>query len=230
MSALAHVFEAAGLSTVGISLVRGQAERSRPPRMLHCDFPLGRPLGRPRDAVFQHRVLEAAFGLLGRDDVPVLVDFGESIIDEADQPLACALPPRHHPSLHPAVDEALGLRAAYERQRASSGTTNVRRMGGPDLVPDLIACFVAIVDGAAWDDVGLEPAELGQAALDIRAYYEEAALALVEHIPAARRAESWFYRSTAAGALLRRAQPIIRTADAPRAAWFPLVPTGQPGP
>lgn len=228
MSALAHVLEAAGLSTVGISLVRGQAERSRPPRMLHCDFPLGRPLGRPRDPVFQHRVLEAAFGLLARDDVPVLVDFEESIVDEADQPLACALPPRHDPSLHPAVDEALGLRVAYERQWASSGTTNVRRMGGPDRIPDLIASFVSIVDGAAWDAVGLEPGQLGQAALDIRAYYEEAALALVDHVPAARQAESWFYRSTATGALLRRAQQIIRAADAPRAAWFALVPTGQP--
>jgi hypothetical protein len=198
--------------------------------MLHCDFPLGRPLGRPRDPEFQHRVLHAAFGLLGRDDVPVLVDFGESITDEADQPLACALPPRHDPALHPAVDEALGLRAAYERQLASSGATNVKRMGGPDRVPELVASFVAIVDGAAWDGVGLEPAQLGQAALDIRAYYEEAALALVEHVPAARQAESWFYRSTATGAVLRRAQPIIRSADAPRAAWFPLVPTGQAPP
>jgi hypothetical protein len=103
-------------------------------------------------------------------------------------------------------------------------------MGGPDRIPDLVASFVAIVDGAAWDGVGLEPAQLGQAALDIRAYYEEAALALVEHVPAARQAESWFYRSTATGAVLRRAQPIIRSADAPRAAWFPLVPTGQPPP
>jgi hypothetical protein len=198
--------------------------------MLHCDFPLGRPLGRPRDPAFQHRVLDAAFGLLRRDDVPVLVDFEESITDEADQPLACALPPRHDPSLHPAVDEALGLRAAYERQRASSGTTNVRRMGGPDRIPDLIASFVAIGDGAAWDAVGLEPAQLGQAALDIRAYYEEAAVALVDHVPAARQAESWFYRTTATGAVLRRAQQIIRAAEAPRAAWFPLVPTGQPPP
>ena len=224
------MFEAAGLSTVGISLVRGQAERSRPPRMLHCDFPLGRPLGRPRDPVFQHGVLAAAFGLLARDDVPVLVDFEESIVDEADQPLACVLPLRHDPSLQPAVGEGLGLRAAYERHYLASGQTNVKRFGGPDRVPELIASFVAIVDGAAWDDVGLDPAELGQAALDIRAYYEEAALALVEHVPAARQAESWFYRSTIAGSVLRNAQAIIRAADAPRAAWFALVPTGQPPP
>jgi len=70
-------------------------------------------------------------------------------------------------------------------------------MGGPDRIPSLIASFVAIGDGAAWDAVGLEPDQLAQSALDIRAYYEEAALALTDHVPAARQAESWFYRSTA---------------------------------
>ncbi len=178
MSALAHVFESAGLATVGISCVRGQAERARPPRMLHCDFPLGRPLGRPGDAAFQHRVLAAAFALLPRTDVPVLVDFDEVISDEADEPLACPLPPRHDPALHPAVDEALGLRAAYERRRAMSGATNVVRLGGPDRIADLIDAFVRITDGASWDAVGLDAVQLGQAALDIRAYYEEAALGI----------------------------------------------------
>lgn len=227
MSALAHVFEGAGLATVGISLVRGQAERSRPPRMLHCEFPLGRPLGRPGDAPFQHHVLAAAFALLPRTDVPVLVDYHETITDDADQPLACTIPPRHDPTLHAAVDEAIGLRPAYDRHRGDSGITNVVRLGGPDRVAELIGVFVRIVDGEAWDAVGLEAAQLGQAGLDIRAYYEEAAIALADHVPAARQAESWFYRETATGALLRRARDIIRAADAPRPAWFPLVPTGQ---
>ena len=72
------------------------------------------------------------------------------------------------------------------------------------------------------------PAQFGQAALDIRAYYEEAALALAGHVPAARQAESWFYRATATGGLLREAQRLLRDAEAPRPAWFPLVPVGQP--
>lgn len=228
MSALAHVFEAAGLATVGISIMRGQAERARPPRMLHCEFPLGRPLGRPGDAPFQHRVLSAAFALLPRVDVPVLVDFDEVITDEADAPLACTLPPHHDPTLHAAVDEASGLRPAYERQRATTGATNVARRGGPDHIVGLIEEFVRIVDGVAWTALELEPAQIGQAALDIRAYYEEAALALAGHVPAARQAESWFYRQTATGLLLRQAQAVLRAADAPRPAWFPLVPTGQP--
>ena len=46
---LSHVFEKAGLATVGISLVRGQAETVKPPRILNVNFPLGRPLGKPDD-------------------------------------------------------------------------------------------------------------------------------------------------------------------------------------
>ena len=227
MSALANVLEAEGLATVGVSLVRGQAVSGRAPRMLHCEFPLGRPLGRPGDAPFQHRVLAAAFALLARDDVPLLVDFPDRIDDEADAPLACMLPPHHDPSQHPAAAEVLGLRAAYERTSAATGRTNVRRSGGADRVADLVMAFVRVGDGAALDDVGIEPQTLGGAALDIRAYYEEAALSLVDHVPAARRAESWFYRQTLAGTALRRAQAALAAAGVSRGIWFSFVPTGQ---
>ncbi len=196
--------------------------------MLHCDFPLGRPLGRPNEPAFQHRVLAAALGLVQRVDVPVLVDFDVVIEDEADTPLSCSLPPRHNPALHPAVDEALGLRPAYDRRFAETGKTNVGRLGGPERVPELVALFVRVVEGAAWDSFDLTPAQIGQAALDIRAFFEEAAVALAGHVPAARQAESWFYRSTATGLVLRQAQAALRSADAPRPCWFPVVPNGQP--
>jgi hypothetical protein len=228
VSALANVIEAAGIATVGLGLVRAQAERGRPPRMLHCDFPLGRPLGRPHDPAFQHRVLAAAFELLPRRDVPVLADFPESIDDEADTPLSCAIPPRNDPSLHPAVDEVLALRPAYERSRSTTGRTNVERGGGAERVAELVAAFVRIADGATATDAGIEPRALGRAALDVRSYYEEAALGLVPHVPAARRAESWFYRHTQAGETLRRAQAALRASGASRGEWFALVPTGQP--
>lgn len=227
MSALAHVLEAGGLSTVAIGLVRGQAERGRAPRMLLCDFPLGRPLGRPADPAFQHEVLAAAFDLLPRTDVPVLVEFPERVDEASDRPLTCALPPRHDPALHPAVDEAVGLRPAYERTRASTGRTGVVRLGGPDRVPELVAAFVRIAEGAGPDTAGLAPAELGGAAMDVRAYYEEAALALADHVPDARRAEAWFYGTTLAGRALHGARAALREAGEPRGTWFALVPTGH---
>ena len=108
MCVLAHIIEAAGIATIGLSLVRGQAENVKAPRFLHCEFPLGRPLGKPDDAEFQIDVLRKAFALLERTDVPVLVDHPDVIDDEAEQAASCALPPRLDPDMHPAVDEALG--------------------------------------------------------------------------------------------------------------------------
>ncbi len=126
MSTLAHVFEAAGIATIALGSVRKQIESTAPPRGLWCDFPLGRPLGKPGDAEFQHRVLDAAFALLDAEG-PVFAEFDEAISDDGEEMLACPLPPRHDPDAHPAVDEARGLRAAYDRGLATSARTLRRR-------------------------------------------------------------------------------------------------------
>jgi hypothetical protein len=196
--------------------------------MLYAEFPLGRPLGRPNDAPFQTEVLLAALALVHRTDVPVLVDYPDVIDDESDLPLSCTIPLADAAGLHPAVAEAMGLRVAYERHRAATQRTFVSRLGGPERVPELIEVLVRVADGVPLDECGLPATQLGAAALDVRAYYEEAALALVDHVPGARRAESWFYTATETGAVLRRARAAIRAADGPRQAWFPMVPTGQP--
>jgi hypothetical protein len=229
VSALAHVFEQVGLATVGLSSVRGQAERSRSPRMLHCNFPLGRPLGKPHHADYQHRVIAAAFALLPRTDVPVLVDFPDTITDEADVPLACTLPPRSDTTLPPALDEFLGLRPAWNRRLATNGgRSGVTRFGGPDELPAVIRNLVRVAAGEPWDQCGLTVGDFGRASADIRAYYEEVALELAGHTPAARQSESWLYRFTEMGLLLRRAQGVLKAAKAPRDTWFRLVPTAQP--
>jgi hypothetical protein len=225
---VAHVLEQSGIATVGIASIRAQAVAARPPRMLYAEFPLGRPLGKPNDPAFQRQVLDAAFALLPRTDVPVLADFPVVIEDESDQPLACAIPLAHDPSLHPGIAEALGLRAAYERNLAATGRTFVSRLGNADRVRELIEVLIRVADGAPLDECGLPPPQLGAAALDVRAYYEEAAMALAGYVPAARQAESWLYTSTETGKVLRRARAAIRAADGPRQAWFPMVPVGQP--
>ena len=79
---LAHVFEAAGIATVVLSSVREMAVKTAPPRALHCEFPLGRPLGRPGDPGFQHDVLARAFALLDAPIGPVLVD--HPVVIESD--------------------------------------------------------------------------------------------------------------------------------------------------
>ena len=63
--------------TTGISLVRENTASMQPPRALWVSFPLGRPLGKPRDSVFQHRVIKAALDLLNRSNGPLLEDYPE---------------------------------------------------------------------------------------------------------------------------------------------------------
>lgn len=173
-------------------------------------------------------MLLAALGLLDRPSGPVLEDFPEVIADEADEPLACALPPRHDPAVPPAVDEVEGLRPAYERQRAASGRTIVGRTVDAGGVASAVEAFCRIADGTHYQEGGL-PGPANEVVLDIRAYYEEAALALADHVPGARAAESWFYRTTETGAVLRRAQQAMQAAGAPGALWFYLVPMSQQG-
>jgi hypothetical protein len=68
--------EAEGIPTVSISLLKGVAERVRPPRTLWVPFPMGYPLGEPGRPEIQERVLLAALDLLARhSSEPILEDY-----------------------------------------------------------------------------------------------------------------------------------------------------------
>lgn len=228
---LGHLFEAEGLATVVLGSNAEITARARPPRSLVCNFPLGRPLGRPNDPAFQRRVLEAALGLLARPEGPVLETFPETIEDEADTPVACVLPPRYDPSVPPAKDEAGALRPAWERAKAGNGTTHVGRRVDADGVPGAVEKFIEITNGTRWDSVFSDADDLLQTAMDIRIYYEEAALALVDHVPAARSTEAWFYQRTETGQLLRNVVRILRDTgqeqDLDMLALYYIVPLSQ---
>ena len=167
-----------------------------------------------------------ALALLERPAGPVLEDFPEQISDESDAPLTCAIPPRYDPDLPAAVDEARGLRAAYERQRARSGRTNVGNAIDADGIPDAIEAILKLAEGTPLAEAGL-PGHPHRIALDLRAYYEEAALALSPHVPGARQAETWFYDQTETGRALRQAQATLREAGAPESEWRFLLPKTQ---
>lgn len=168
-------------------------------------------------------MLDAAFALLDRESGPVLEDYPETVEDETDSPLECPLPPRLHENLPAAVDEALALRPAYNRQLAATGRTVVGKVVGPDKVADVVGVFARVAAGEGWDElsaVGV-PRLVAQ---DVRGYYEEAAMALADHVPGAHAAEAWFFTKTAAGGAIREAQKRMREGGAPQPDWFFLVP------
>ncbi|MEE9414704.1 MAG: hypothetical protein V3V01_05415 [Acidimicrobiales bacterium] len=223
MSTLAHVFEEAGLATVVLASMRDVAERMAPPRALFGDFPLGRPLGHPLDIDFQRGVLDQAFATLTATSGPVLVDHPVVIVAD-EQPLACVLPARFDPDVAPAVDEARGLRKAYNRSFEKRGTS-VGRSFDADGVPDALAAFVAIAKGADWTEAGIPGKNSIAAAHDIRSYYEEAALELVEGSPpGGRQAEAWYFERTEAGKTMLAARKAMSDQGAPFPFWFYMAP------
>ncbi len=217
---LAHILEAHGIATVALIPIQRLAERMRPPRVLCCEFPLGRPLGRPGDAHYQHEVIARAFGLLAAPEGPVLASHPDRIV-RGLVALPCPLPARIDLEVPAAVDEVRALRGAYDQYRSTHGRSSVGRVVTPDHIEELAAMFDAIAGGVPWREAGL-PAHPIVCALELRTYYEEAALALTGVVPEPGAAESWFYGATATGGAITAARDAMRAADAPFGVWYYL--------
>jgi hypothetical protein len=221
VSTLAHVLETEGLATVSLGIVEGQLRSTAPPRGLFVDFPLGRPLGRPADQAFQHRVLDHAFSLLQATG-PVIETFEEAIGDDG-QVLACSIPPVDEPGVHPAVAEARGLRAAYNRTVArTEGRVGAHRVVSADDIPAAIESFARVAEGTPWKEAGI-PGIPARVAQDIRGYYEAAAMALSDHTPGAFEATRWFLRETQAGATIIAAREQMKADGVKQPIWQFLV-------
>lgn len=224
MSTLAHVFEAAGIATVVLAATQSVVERMKPPRALFCEFPLGRPLGKPADADFQHDVIARAFALLEAPTGPVL-ETHPDVLAADETPLTCSLPPRFDPSLPAAVDEANGLRKAFDRAFERRGVTSVGRSVTADGVPAALQILDDIANGASWKDAGIPGGNTTAVCHDIRTYYEEAALELVDGPPPqGRAAEAWYFESTEAGRTVMAARAVIKEQGAPHPVWFYMAP------
>jgi hypothetical protein len=224
---LAHVFEAAGIATIVLSSIREMTVKVAPPRALHCEFPLGRPLGHPDNPTFQHDVLARAFALLQETSGPVLVDH-PVVIETISEQVACTLPPRYDATLPPAVDEARGLRHAYDRSVARRGVTSVGRAVDANGIADAVAVLVAIADGADWTTSGIPGGNTTAMCHDIRTYYEEAALELVDGPPPGPRGlEDWFFEQTHTGRVVLDARRKIRDSGAKTPVWFYMTPASR---
>jgi hypothetical protein len=155
-------------------------------------------------------VLAAAFRLLEEPAGPVIHDYPDVIEQDLKVGAACVLPPLEASGEHRAVAEARGLIPAYNRNRARSGRTNVGQVTNRDGIPALVGRFVVLSETASCSAAGLSPDDLIPAANDVRAFYEEASAALVDHVPEAGQTDVWFFHQTVSGKVLRDAWRRLR--------------------
>lgn len=70
MGLVQRAIEAAGIPTIGVSIVRSYSEEVRPPRTVFLRWPYGHPFGEPGNAPQQRAVLRAALKALVEIDAP----------------------------------------------------------------------------------------------------------------------------------------------------------------
>lgn len=206
MGALAHVFEAAGLPTTQISLIRPHTERMRPPRALWVPFILGRPLGQPGDPDFQKRVLRSALRLFDAKTGPVLVDHPEDAVGAVDLTgMSCPVswaPLEHDGALVDRLrDEIAGLRTWYDLSLETSGRTAFGASGAD--IDSVAGAIAALADAEMIDTTDGRP--IGEQARllaeDLKAFITEAAAAQPGDMsPFAIKA--WFWEHTVAAEAL----------------------------
>lgn len=141
MSGLAHVFEAAGIPTTLISLIREHTEKMRPPRALWVPFELGRPFGQPGAVALQTRVLEQALRLLEAPAGPVFEDYPDEALPAPIEESGWSCPVQLRPAaasvgagqelINAVRQEVALLEPWYLRACAVRGRTTVGASGLP---------------------------------------------------------------------------------------------------
>ena len=117
-----------------------------PPRALYCEFPLGRPLGRPDDPALQRDVLDRALALVEASEA--VLETYPLTIESDETPLACSnpaslrCPPCPPPSTRPRDSEP-----PYERSLQARRVTEVGRAIGADQVTDALGRSASVGAG-----------------------------------------------------------------------------------
>jgi hypothetical protein len=171
---------------------------------------LGRPLGEPGDPAFQLRIVRSALGLLERTDGPVILeDFPDDPpgwTDATDWVAPAAV------ASDGFATELAAMLPLWQAAQVRFGRTSVGLSFQP---PEAWPTFAAIVlEGGLPVVPALETAALAVRFLcdDIKALYGEAAQA-VGPAPSARQVDTWFWRQTAAGVLLRALRSVAMASE-----------------
>jgi len=210
VSGLAHYFEAEGLATVIVALVREHIVSMRPPRALWVPFELGRPFGPPGNSSLQRRVLNEALALFDQDCAdPLLRDFSETVFDaeeDADWRYPGTL---DNASLRAEVAAVLPV---WQRARERIGRSS---FGISGLTP---TSAVEFIERYHSPEPMPNPKGMGRVSRarfaidDIKAFYFEAAMAEGGH-PSTRQLHDWFWGHTLAGACIREFQEMGRVSE-----------------
>lgn len=191
---------------MALSLVPQQAKKISPPRVLSLPFVLGRPLGSPKDASFQHRVLDAALGLLTQTDSPIFLEFTEEVPRGAQTsedwicPISFSKEEAKEEDLPASIKKEMSLlRPWFERRKASLGRTS---FGIADLNPEDLAPFIHEFFAGVRDS-NHDSLRLKLATDDLNAFYLEAALQQPGWTEIGA-IEDWYWNETAAGELVRK--------------------------
>ena len=218
---LARAIEEQGVPTTSIVLIKEHAERVKPPRALFVPFPFGFALGRPDDALFQHKVVRAALDLFNEPSGPVLAEFPEDGEGPA-QLLQASAARKPAPAVElptDPADELTAIRGYYERWTEDhDGRTGVGLSGVPQRQwRGLFKYLTAYANGEnpSYEDMPAdvpEPRFIRLAADDIKAFYMEARMC---QRPGERNndLQRWFWTETAAGAMLARIADRMNASD-----------------
>ena len=208
---LANYFEEQGFTTVLVGFVREHMQVVKPPRALWLNFPMGRPMGKPNDPIYQMKVIRAAFSLLDKPSGPVLEDFPD-VIPVVNGRMGYALPEELVVAKDDIGDtdqlvadiaaEMEALRTPYEAAVAARGRTTV---GASELqIKDFIPYIAEFVKGNKPKSPrkGLSPVPLLKLVVeDLAAYYTEART-YRDNIDDIELLGKWFWEETKSGQLL----------------------------
>jgi len=171
------------MTTTGIVLIEEHAQRVKPPRMLAVPFFFGNALEEPDNPEYQHRVLQATFDLLERDQGPVLEQLPDDMVPDVLMQGSETTNPTEATSLN-AADKLTSLRAYYEQWvDAHNGRTAV----GLSTIPQrrfrgIVRFLEGYISGEESDmnerpqDVAV-PQFIRYCVDDLKAFYDEARMA-----------------------------------------------------
>ena len=197
-----------------LALVPQHAERIGPPRTLAVPYALGRPLGVPGDAAFQHRVLSAALALFESSGDACFITYEEDApvgLAEDEVPWAC--PVSFSSS---ATEDSPSARVIQELQLLApwynkGGGDRDAEHGLAGFTRDELVRYITsfVEEGEIRKSADRTAAErLKLAVEDLKTFYNVAA-SEQPGSASVREIENWYWGETEAGKLVRRVKAAL---------------------